>query len=216
MNLKEPRRIWLVTKDGIPQHCAWGLVKTLDEAPIPGKESWAAALEANQSLEDGWDATPTQWRNVPDVLSPDALRHIGGSLSGRDVIVAGLKYNLDVGGRCHSDNKPGHVCEPYEPDATIVDEDALLAAVESYDVKVQADVQAYVDRKVAKAWSGLDPAHMSALEALVRSQQPRVELKFTEKGTLKKVRVSSNPGASIASDEQVLIHRQNGIKKRSE
>ena len=123
MNPKEPRRIWLITKDGIPKHCAWAMVKTLAET---SQGTYGAALSADQDTTDGWDATPTQWRSVPEALRPGAIEHGSPAVVGRDVTACGLKYNLDTGGRVHPTQT-----EPYEPDAIVEDEDALLTAIEA-------------------------------------------------------------------------------------
>lgn len=128
--MSESRTIWLVTKDGVPHHGAWAEVKTQSEAPT-GKKSHAAALGAHELLSEGWDATPTQWRNMPSLLYPDVLEAITAQVVGRDVIVAGLSYNLDQGGRPHPGNAPGALREPLKPDAVVVDDAALLGAVET-------------------------------------------------------------------------------------
>jgi len=140
MDPREQRRIWLVTKDGVPQHCAWATVKTLAET---SNSSWGAALGKDQSEDDGWDATPTQWRTVPQVLRPGIIDKVLPTVAGRDVIVAGLKYNLDTGGRI----KPGKVKEPYAPDAEVVDEDALLTAAETSGVEIK-----FVEKKTLKSF----------------------------------------------------------------
>jgi len=156
MNPREPRRIWLVTHHGIPQGCAWAMVKTWDEAE-PGRESWAAALAADQLLADGWDATPTQWRRVPQAIRPELLGQAPARVVGRDVIAAGLRYNLDTGGRVHSSHKEGNEREPYEPDAVVDSEPDLLAAAEAIGREIR-----FVERDTLKAWRASHAAEAAA------------------------------------------------------
>ena len=173
MNPKEPRSIWIVTKDGVPHHCAWALVKTQSETE-PGRESADAALDSNQLLVWGWDATPTKWRRVPKAVL-QGMRTASAQLIGRDVLVDGLVYNLDLGGRPHPLNAPSHECEPLEPDAVVDDEEALLAACEArhHDVR-------FIERDTKRSW--------------------RV----------------SHDGQSEIGQEDVLISRENGQKKRTD
>ena len=146
MNPREPRKIWLVTKGGVPQGCAWAMVKTQAEAD-PGRESWGAALGPNEPLSDGWDATPTEWRRVPQVVRPDVLALAPAQIVGRDVVSAGLRYDLDGAGRVHADHKEGDEREPYEPDALVSDEQALLSAAESLGRDIQ-----FVEAGTLKRW----------------------------------------------------------------
>jgi hypothetical protein len=157
MSIKEQRRIWLVTKDGVPQHCAWAMVKTLAET---SNGSHDAALGAAESEVDGWDATPTQWRTVPQVLRPGVIENGTPEVSSRDVIVAGLKYNLDTGGRV----KPGVDVEPYEPDAEVVDETALLEASEAAELEIK-----FVEKTTLKSFraSPAEDAELAGEDALI-------------------------------------------------
>ena len=143
-NPKEPRSIWLVTKDGVPQHCAWALVKTQAEAEV-GQKSWAAALDAGQLVADGWDATQTLWRRVPMALRPGLVEN--AVVTGRDVTCIGLSYNLDTGGRVHMSHSAERPQEPYEPDAVVADEDELLDGVEAFGGEIR-----FVEKDTLKGW----------------------------------------------------------------
>ena len=132
MNPNEPRRVWLLSKDGVPFRLKWALVKTAAEVPSGGNVGWHSALSATELEADGYDATPTQWRRCPPGMEESILQNADVPLSveGRVVTTGGLSYDVDRGGRAHPAHKDSDVREPLEPDAVIADEDQLLAMAE--------------------------------------------------------------------------------------
>lgn len=132
--MKDERAIWVVTKDGRPMYCAWGLVKTYAEgetlgASIGKKAAWAAVLGPTQLAADGWDATPTQWRRVHDLVTPVWLAHDAdtpATIEDGKVKVAGVSWEVNGKGRDRA--RPD--MEPDEPDCEIDDEDVLLDQIE--------------------------------------------------------------------------------------
>lgn len=146
MNTRETRQIWLVTKDGAPDHFAWAHVKTWAETDPTADHtarSHNSALGELQLEADGWDATPTSWRRVPRTIHPGWLFAAAApSVEGRELVVAGIRYNLDRGGRFRA---PGQ--EPHEPDAVVDDEEELLAAVEALGREVR-----FVEHGTGASW----------------------------------------------------------------
>lgn len=141
---KDPRRIWLVTHQGIPQGFTWALYRDpsefdVNDDRIPARarqrlasgellesqvRSWASALDEAQEADPDWDATPSEWRRVPRLLRPGVLEHTTPSVAGRELHAAGCRFSLDSRG------KPKGRGEPEAPEATITDEAELARALE--------------------------------------------------------------------------------------
>jgi hypothetical protein len=136
----EPRSVWLILKDGRPVGCTWALAKTDAEGerigPSMGKSpSWVAALDADQLEADGWDAKPTTWRRVPELVQPFHLQddQTDVEMESNRVRVAGVAYNFDTKGEDRGKGK-----EPHEPDADEdINEDKLLAQAERKGAKIR-------------------------------------------------------------------------------
>lgn len=140
----DPRTIWLVTHHGTPVGWKWALVRTpaeVDLAALPAevraspssddrKRGWAAALDPAQAADPAYDATPSLWRRVPGLARAGLLEHGSPAVVGRAVVVHGVKLYLDDRGRPHPSSTPASPHEPLEPDAEVVDADALLAAAQ--------------------------------------------------------------------------------------
>lgn len=138
--MTETRAIWHVTKNGVTSGWKWALVRTpaeVDLGSLPPnvrasrasdqqKLGWAAALTAEEAADPAFDATPSLWRRVPELV-----RGEGAAVSGRQVAAHGVRYHLDDRGRPHPSSSPDSVCEPLQPDAEIVDESALFAHAEA-------------------------------------------------------------------------------------
>lgn len=210
MNPKEPRSLWLVTKDGVPVDFAWGLVKTPEESPPNVRPSWAAALTEKQPTSEGWNATPTRWRNVPPLVRKRLLGVAAPPrVVGRELEHGGCRWDLDTTGRPRG---PG--LEPCCPDAELVDEDELLELVEAVDHRQEQEVIARAQKQAAAA--GLMQANARAHEHLARAQRKPFEVQLVERGTLRRVRVSPRRDAQ-ARGEDVLIHRdERGERRRME
>ena len=157
--MSDPRSLWLVTLNGVPQALAWGFVKTRAEVAEENYKARDAALDDNQATADGWDATVTQWKRVPKTMN--TFEELTATLVGRELTVAGLTYDLDTAGRAKT------VGEAHAPDATVVDEAALLAAVETLGRELQ-----FVEKDTLKNWraSHATDAALKGEDSLVHRQ----------------------------------------------
>lgn len=63
------RRIWAVLRGGIVVDYSWAVCRTREECTEEQLgNDWGPALKGGRCPEDGWDAVPTEWRRVPDML----------------------------------------------------------------------------------------------------------------------------------------------------
>lgn len=187
-----PRKAWMLFKGPEVKGFKFGVVRTpaeVDIASLPAEQrarprdraiGWAAAL-TQAELDDGWDATPVAFYRLPVLL--DDLAAAAPKIEGRTLVSNGLRYHLDDRGRAH----PGGL-DPLAPEPEIVDEAALLAAVQRRN-------QSEVDR--------LEAAHEletgAKLPPLKKQRLLAQPVEFLERGTLRRVRVlppaPGQPGA---------------------
>lgn len=146
------RRKWLVTHNGVLIESKWSLCRSRAEVPaempamfradpaalLPGESAtnWAYALSDAQAADPAFDATPAEWRDLPELVAEAILAGKAAvaagkfdgpgvaRLEGRALRFAGVRFHLADRGR------PAPHRGPLPPDAEIVDEAELVAHAE--------------------------------------------------------------------------------------